>query len=57
MYIDNLDNIVDKYNIAYHSTIKMKPADVNSSMYIDFDVEYNNKDPNFKVNDHVRKSK
>ena len=57
MYIDTLDNIVDKYNIAYHSTIKMKSADVKSSTYIDFDIENNNKDPNFKVNDHVRKSK
>ena len=57
MYIDTLDNIVDTYNIAYHSTIKMKSADVKSSTYIDFDIENNNKDPNFKVNDNVRKSK
>ena len=25
VYIDKLDNIVNKYNNAYHSTIKMKP--------------------------------
>ena len=28
MYIDKLDDIVNKYNHAYHRTIKMKPVDV-----------------------------
>ena len=31
----------------------MKPIDVKSSIYIEFDVENNNKDPKFKVGDHV----
>ena len=26
--IDKLDDIVNKYNNTYHSTIKIKPADV-----------------------------
>ena len=28
VYIDKLDDIVNKYNNTYHSIIKMKPADV-----------------------------
>ena len=28
MYIDKLDDIVNKYNNTYHRTIKLKPADV-----------------------------
>ena len=28
MYIDKLDDIVDKYNNTYHRTIKMKHVDV-----------------------------
>ena len=28
VYIDKLDDIVNEYNNTYHSTIKMKPADV-----------------------------
>ena len=28
VYIDKLDNIVNKYNNTSHSTIKMKPVDV-----------------------------
>ena len=27
VYIDKLDNIVNKYNYTYHNTIKMKPVD------------------------------
>ena len=50
MYIDELDDIVDKYSNAYHTTIKMKPIDVK-------DKEINNEDPKFKVGDHVRISK
>ena len=31
VYIDDLDDIVNKYNNTYHRTIKMKPVDVNPS--------------------------
>ena len=34
--------------------IKMKPTDIKLSTYIDFDVENNDKDPKFEVDDHVR---
>ena len=37
LYINKLDDIVTKYNNTYHSTMKMKPVDVKSSTYIDFD--------------------
>ena len=36
---------------------KMKPVDVNSGKYTDFDVENNDKDPTLKVGDHVKISK
>ena len=35
VYIDQLDDIVDKGNKTYHSTIKMKSVDVKSNTYID----------------------
>ena len=35
VYIDKLDDIVNKYNSIYHSTIKMKPVDLKPSTYID----------------------
>ena len=35
----------------------MKPIDVNNNTYINIDKEVNNKDPKFKVGDHVRISK
>ena len=57
MDIDKLVDIVNKYSNIYHRTIKAKPIDVTSSIYIDFGVENNDKDPKFKVSDHVRISK
>ena len=57
VYIDKLDVIVDEYNNTYHTTIKIKPIDVKDNTYINADKEINNKDPKFKVGDHVRKSK
>ena len=35
----------------------MKPVDVKNNTYIDFKKEVNDKDPKFKVGDHVRISK
>ena len=54
VYIDKLDDIVREYNNTYHRTIKMKPAYVKDSTYIDNEKEVNDKDPKFKVGDHVR---
>ena len=54
VYIDKLDDIVKKYNNTYHTSIKMKPVDVKDNTYIDFKKEVNDKNPKFKVGDHVR---
>ena len=56
IYYDVLDDVVNKYNNAKHSTIKMKPIDVknNKRVYID---EHNEKDSKFKVGDRVRISR
>ena len=55
VYIDKLDDLVDKYNNAMH--INMKLVNVNSSIYIDFNIENNKECPKFKVGDHARMSK
>ena len=34
VYIDKLDDIVNKYDNTNHGTIKMKPVDVKSNTYI-----------------------
>ena len=57
VYFDVLDDIVDKYNNTYHETIKMKPIDVKSDSYAEYNVDSNDKDPKFKIGDHVRISK
>ena len=57
VYIDKLDDIVNEYNNTYHRTIKMKPVDVKDNTYIDFKKDVNDRDPKFKVGDHVRISK
>ena len=55
--IDKLDDIVKKYNNTYHKSIKMKLVDVKDNTYIGFKKEVNDKNPKFKVGDHVRISK
>ena len=57
VYTDKLDDIVNKYNNKYHSTIKMKPVDVKSNTYIDYSKEINVKNPKFEIGDIVRISK
>ena len=57
MYIDRLDDTVNKYNNTYPSTIKMKPVDLKSSTYIDSSKEIDEEDPKFKITDIVRISK
>ena len=57
VYIDKLDDIVRKYNNTYHTSIKMKPDYVKDNTHIDFKKEFNDKDPKFKIGDHVRISK
>ena len=54
MYIDKLDDIVNKYNNKKHSTIKRKPIYVKGNTYNDFGKEVNDNDPKLKVGDHVR---
>ena len=51
VYIDNLDDIVEKYHNTYHTAIKMKPVDVKDNTYIDFKKEVNDTSPKFKVGD------
>ena len=53
MYIDKLDDIVNKYNYTYRNTIKMKLVDVKDNNYNEFGKESNNKDPNFQFGDDL----
>ena len=57
VYTDKLDDIVNKYNNTYHSTIKMEPVDVKSSTYINSSKEVIDEDPKFKICDFIRISK
>ena len=57
MYFNVLNHIVDEYNNTYHKTIKMKPIDVKSDFYAEYNEESNEKDPKFELGDHVRISK
>ena len=57
VYINKLDDIVNEYNNRYHKTIKIKPVDVKNNTHFDSNEEVYDKDPKFKVGDHVRISK
>ena len=58
VYFDVLNDVIDEYNnTQHHKTIKMKPIDVKSDSFAEYNEESNEKDPKFKVGDHVRISK
>ena len=54
-----LDDIVKKYNNnnTVHRIINMKSINAKDNTYVDSKKEVNDKDPNFKVGDHVRNFK
>ena len=54
VYFDVLDDIVDQYNNTFHRTIKMKPIEVTSDSYAEWNENFNEKDSKFKAGDRVR---
>ena len=54
MYIDKLDDTLNRYNNTCHSAIKMKPVDVNPDMHVEYNKENNKEGSKFKVGDHAR---
>ena len=57
VYFNVLNDIVDECNNTYHKTVKVKPIDVKSNSFTEYKEESNDKDPKFKVGDHVRISR
>ena len=57
VYVDVLDDMVNKYNNTVHKTIKIKPIDVTNDSYAEGNKKSKKKSPKFKVNYHVRISK
>ena len=49
VYFDVLDDIVNKYNNTVHRTIKMKPIDVTSDSYAEYNEDSNKKVLNSKL--------
>ena len=54
VYFYVLDYIVDECKDTYHKSIKMNPIHVKSDSFTEYNEESNEKDPKFKVGDHVR---
>ena len=56
VYIHKLVDIIGEWGNKWRS-IKIKPMDVKTSAFVDFEVESNDKDLIFEVGDHARISK
>ena len=56
-YFNLLDYIVGNYGNKYHRTIKMKPIDVKSDSFAEYNEESNEKVYKFKLGDNVGISK
>ena len=57
VYYNVLNDIVETYNNTFHSSIKMKPINVENDSFAEYNEESNEKDSKFKISDHVRVSK
>ena len=57
VYIDKLDDIVNKHNNTYHTTSKATPDDLRSNTFIDSSKKVNGKNLKFKICDNFRMSK
>ena len=57
VYIDKLDDIINKFDKTHHRTIKVKPVDVKPSTCVDSHKEISEKDSKFEISDTVRISK
>ena len=57
VFFDALDDTVNKYNNTVCRSIKMKPIDVTSDSYAEYNEDSDEKDPRFKDDDRVRVSK
>ena len=49
VYFHVLNDFVVKYNNTYHRTIKMKPVDVKSNFYAEYNVDSNEKILNLEL--------
>ena len=59
VYIDRLDDVINKCNNRYHSTIKMKPDDVKSDTYNNSSKKINDigtSGKNVKIQKHICKT-
>ena len=54
VYIDKIDERVDKYHNTYHITFRLKPANIKPGRYTEHGFKHNNKNSKLKVSDHVR---
>ena len=54
VYFNVLDDIVEKYNNTFQKAINMKPIDVTSDSYAEYNEDSNETKSEFKVGDHVR---
>ena len=57
IYINVLDDIVNKYNNTVQRTIQMKPIVITSDSYAEYNEDSNKKDHKFNVSDRVKISK
>lgn len=50
---NKLSGLVDEYNNTSHTLVEMRPLDVKSILYINFNVKFNKRKSKFKVTIHV----
>ena len=57
VYVDVLDDVVNKYNNTVHRSMRMTPIDVTSDSHAEYNENSNETKPKFQVGDYIRISK
>ena len=57
VYVNKLNDIINKYNNTNHTTTKLMSVDVKSSTCIDFNIENDDTEPKLEVWVNLRISK
>ena len=54
VYLNGFYDIANIYNNTYDQTVKVRPIDIKSNSYVEYNIDSNEKYPKFRIGDPIR---